>query len=257
MYWLLIWLGFPLLILFTVGVYYLSPPEWTIIQKLSFCFTYFSIQFSSVAQLCPALCDPMDCSTPGFPVHYRFQELAQTHVHWVGDAIQPSHPLLSPSPPTFNLSQHQGLLHQLFSSQFFASGDQSIGVSASASVLHSSCFLGYGSLLTVISLDEFIIHFPSHSNTSPYLSWKHYCYWSPFTPWHHKQFLSSGRFHRVHTNPNWFLHLDSYFYHFLPLDMGCHIMISLLPPFLLQSKLHINTLPITHPAPNLATYSEL
>ena len=135
MYWLLIWLGFPLLILFTIGVYYLSPPEWTIIQKLSFCFTYFSIQFSSVAQLCPALCDPMDCSTPGFPVHYRFQELAQTHVHWVGDAIQPSHPLLSPSPPTFNLSQHQGLLHQLFSSQFFASGDQSIGVSASASVL--------------------------------------------------------------------------------------------------------------------------
>ena len=52
---------------------------------------------------------PMDCSRPGFPVHHQFPELAQTDVHWVGDAIQPSHPLLSPSPPAFNLSQHQGL----------------------------------------------------------------------------------------------------------------------------------------------------
>ena len=65
--------------------------------------------FSSVAQSCPTLCDPMDCSTPGFPVHHQLLELTQTHVHWVSDAIQPSHPLLSPSPPTFNLSQHQGL----------------------------------------------------------------------------------------------------------------------------------------------------
>ena len=65
-----------------------------------------SVQFSSVAQLCPTLCDPMDCSTPGFPVHHQLPELAQTHVHWVGDAIQASHPLSSPSPPAFNLSQH-------------------------------------------------------------------------------------------------------------------------------------------------------
>ena len=56
------------------------------------------------AQLCPALCNPMDCSTPGFPVHHQLLEFAQTHVHRVGDAIQPSHPLSSPSPPTFNLS---------------------------------------------------------------------------------------------------------------------------------------------------------
>ena len=55
--------------------------------------------FSSVAQLCLTLCDPMDCSTPGFPVHHQLLELTQTHVHRVGDAIQPSHPLLSPSPP--------------------------------------------------------------------------------------------------------------------------------------------------------------
>ena len=69
----------------------------------------FSVQFSSVAQSCPTLCDPMDCSTPGFPVHHQFPELAQTHVHRVGDAILPSHPLSSPSPPAFSHSQHPGL----------------------------------------------------------------------------------------------------------------------------------------------------
>ena len=63
----------------------------------------------SVAQSCLTLCNPMNCSMPGFAVLHHFPELAQTHVHWVGDAIQPSHPLLSPSPPAFNLSQHQGL----------------------------------------------------------------------------------------------------------------------------------------------------
>ena len=66
-------------------------------------------QFSSVTQSCPTLCDPMDYSTPGFPVHHQLLELAQTHVHRVSDAIQPSHPLSSTSPPTCNLSQHQGL----------------------------------------------------------------------------------------------------------------------------------------------------
>ena len=68
-----------------------------------------TVQLSSVAQSCPALCDPMDCSTPSFPVHHQLPELTQTHVHRVGDAIQPPHPLLSPSPPAFNLPQHQGL----------------------------------------------------------------------------------------------------------------------------------------------------
>ena len=72
-----------------------------------------SIQFSSVAQLCPALCNPMDCSIPGFPVHHQLPELTQTHVHQVGDAIQPSHPLLSPSPPAFNLPQHQSSQYSL------------------------------------------------------------------------------------------------------------------------------------------------
>ena len=63
----------------------------------------------SVAQSCPTPCDPMDCSMPGLLVHYQLPEFTQSHVHWVSDAIQPSHPLLSPSTPTFTLSQHQGL----------------------------------------------------------------------------------------------------------------------------------------------------
>jgi len=68
-----------------------------------------SVQFSSVTQSCLILCDPMDCSTPGLPVHHQLPEPTQTHVHHVSDAIQPSHPLASPSPSAFNLSQHQGL----------------------------------------------------------------------------------------------------------------------------------------------------
>ena len=66
-------------------------------------------QFSSVARSCLTLCDPMNRSTPGLPVHHQLPEFTQTHVHWVDDAIQPSHCLLSPSPPALNLSQHQGL----------------------------------------------------------------------------------------------------------------------------------------------------
>ena len=85
----------------------------------------------SVIQLCPTLCDPMDSSTPGFPFLHHLPELTQTHVHWVGDAIQPSHPLSSPS-PTFSHSQHQGIFKWVSSSR---SGGQSIGVSASTSVL--------------------------------------------------------------------------------------------------------------------------
>ena len=91
----------------------------------------FSVQFSSVAQSCPTLWDPMNCSTPGLPVHHQLPEFTQTRVHRVGDAIQPSHPLSSPSPPAPNPSQASGSFPM---SQFFAWGGQSIGVSASASV---------------------------------------------------------------------------------------------------------------------------
>ena len=82
-------------------------------------FSLAKAVLSSVAQLCPTFCDPMNCSMPGLPVHHHLPESTQTHVHWVSDAIQPSHPLLSPSPPALNLSQHQDLfqwvssLHQV------------------------------------------------------------------------------------------------------------------------------------------------
>ena len=75
-----------------------------------------SPQFSSVTQSCPTLCDTMNRSTPGLPVHNQLLESIQTHVHWVGDAIQPSYPLLSPSPLALNLSQHQGLFKWVSSS---------------------------------------------------------------------------------------------------------------------------------------------
>ena len=101
-------------------------------QSLSFTFPMWdrSVQFT---QSCPTLCDPMDGRMPGFPVHHQLPELAQTHVHWVSDAIQPSHPLSYPSPPDFTLSQHQGLFQWV--SPLFESGDQSIRTSASVSVL--------------------------------------------------------------------------------------------------------------------------
>ena len=72
-------------------------------------YVFISVQFSSVAQLCLTLCDPMNHSTPGLPIHHQLPEFTQTHVHRVGDAIQPSHPLSSPSPPAPNPSKHQSL----------------------------------------------------------------------------------------------------------------------------------------------------
>ena len=90
-----------------------------------------SVQFSSVAQSCPTLGDPMNPSTPGLPVHHQLPEFTQIHVHRVSDAIQPSHPQSSPSPPAPNPSQHQSFPM----SQLFTSGGQTIGVSASRTVL--------------------------------------------------------------------------------------------------------------------------
>ena len=106
----------------------LNNPLWTDFYsilcpffKLSCYYYYFlplscSVQFSSITQLCLTLWDPMDCSMPGLSVHHQLLESTQTHVQWVGDAIRPSHPLLSPSPPAFNLSQHQGLSKWISSS---------------------------------------------------------------------------------------------------------------------------------------------
>ena len=88
--------------------------EWVAISFFNLCTK--PIQFSSVTQLCPTLCDPMNCSTPGLPVHHQLPEFTQTHVHWVGDAIQPSYPLSSPTPPAPNPSQHQSLFQWVNSS---------------------------------------------------------------------------------------------------------------------------------------------
>ena len=100
--------------------------DWETSLSLSL-FRRARVQFSSVAQLCPTLCDPMNHSPPGLPVHHQIPEFTQTHVHRVGDAIQPSHPLSSPSPPAPNRSFPM--------SQLFAWGGQSTGDLASASVL--------------------------------------------------------------------------------------------------------------------------
>ena len=94
-----------------------SPPSSSTWENLLQSLFYLSAQPSAVAQSCLTFRDPMDCSTPGLPVHHQLLESTQTHVHWVGDAIQPSHPLSSPSPPALNLSQHQGLFKWVRSSQ--------------------------------------------------------------------------------------------------------------------------------------------
>ena len=93
---------------------------------------YASVQFSSVTQSCPTLCNPMNCSAPGLHVHHQFMEFTQTHVQRVGDAIQPSHPLSSPSPPAPNPSQHQSPFQWVSSSHEVA---KVLEFSALASVL--------------------------------------------------------------------------------------------------------------------------
>ena len=133
--------------------------SWSLFLKYKFCpfrlyhsllrnFS-FSVQFSSVAQSCPTLCDTMNCSTPSLSVHHQLPESTQTHVHWVDDAIQPSHPLSPPS-PALNLSQHQSFPI----SWLFASGGQSIETSASASVLPVNIQdwfpLGFTSLISLL-----------------------------------------------------------------------------------------------------------
>ena len=87
-----------------------------ILMVMSWYLIVVLTEFGSVTQLCPTLCDPMDCSMPGLPVHHQLLEFTQTHVHWVGDAIQPSHPVSSPFPPAFNLSQHRCLFKWVSSS---------------------------------------------------------------------------------------------------------------------------------------------
>ena len=95
-----------------------ADPSLFIVSGPIFCAapSLFIIQFSLVTQSCPTLCNPMNCSRPGLPVHHKLLGFTQTHVHWDGDAIQPSYPLSSPFPPFPNLSQHQGLFKWVSSS---------------------------------------------------------------------------------------------------------------------------------------------
>ena len=127
-----------------------------------------SVQFSSVAHRVWLFMTPgVDCSTPGLPVHCQLPESTQAHAHWVSDAIQSSHPLSSPSPPTFSLSQHQGL----FKCQLFISGGQSIGVSASTSVLPMNIqdwfpleFTGFDLLAVQVTLKSLLQHHSSKAS---------------------------------------------------------------------------------------------
>ena len=131
----------------------------------------------SVAKSCPTHCDPMDCSTPGFPVIHYLLECAQIHVHWVSDAIHPSHPLLPSSPLAFNLSQHQGLFQWVSSSHQVA---EVFGASASASVLpmNINCWfpLGLTGLISLLSKRL------SRLFSSP-TAWKHQFFGAQLSLW--------------------------------------------------------------------------
>ena len=105
-------------------------------------YTHINVQFSAVTQSCPTLCDPMNHSTPGLPVHHQLLEFTQTHVHWVGDAIQPSHPLSSPSPPAPNPSQHQ-ILTSVISPWW----DYRLFLFSSWAFLHFAVFLKWISII--------------------------------------------------------------------------------------------------------------
>ena len=109
----LTWYPFQKQLNIIIGVYFWILDSFPFIYMSTLCqyHTVLTIIafFSSFTQSCSTLCDPVDCSTLGFPAHHQLPELAQTHVHWVGDAIQPSHPLSSPSLPALNLSERQGL----------------------------------------------------------------------------------------------------------------------------------------------------
>ena len=128
------------------------------------------VQFSPVAQSCPTLCDPMDCSTPGLPAHHQLPEFTQTHVHWVSDAIQPSHPLSSPSPPSFNLSQFR-----VFSSESVLHIRRPNYWSFSFSISPSNEYFGLISFrmdwLDLLAVQGTIKSLLQHRSTKPSILW--------------------------------------------------------------------------------------
>ena len=115
-------------------------------------YQFVILQLYQVAKLCPALCNPMNCSTPGFPVLHYLPEVVQTHGHWVHDAIQPYHPLSPPSPPALNLSRHKGIFQWVESLHQVA---KVLELNVSASVLSMIIWgwfpLGFTGLISLLS----------------------------------------------------------------------------------------------------------
>ena len=129
--------------------------------------SFLKISFCSVAHLCPILCDPMDYSRPGLPVRHQLLEFTQNHLHWVSDAIQPSHPLLAPSPPVLNLSWHQGLfqwvssLHQVAKALEFQLQQQSFQWTPRTDILQDGLV---GSLCSPRTLKSLLQHHSSKAS---------------------------------------------------------------------------------------------
>ena len=127
-------------------------------------------QFSSVAQSCPTLCNPMDYSTPALAVHHQLPEVIQTHVHCVSDAIQPSYPLSSPSPPAFNLSQHQGFFKRVSSSIRWPNY-QSFSFSISPSNEYSGLISFRMDWLNLLAIQGNLKSIPQHHSSEASILW--------------------------------------------------------------------------------------
>ena len=139
-------------------------------------------KFSSVTQSCLTLCNPMDCSTPGFPVHHQLPELAQTQVNLVSDAIQPPHPLSSPAPPAFNLSQHQGLFQWVLCIRWPKDWSLSFSISPSSEYSGLTSFRIDWFDLLARTYCKIIIHYIELLHTSSILeSFKHEFTHRPYT----------------------------------------------------------------------------
>ena len=135
-------------------------------QPMEFFTELEQVQFSSLAQSCPTLCDPIDCSMPGLPVHHQLLESTQTPVHWVSDAIQPSHPLSSPSTPVVNPSKHQGLFQWVSSSHQVA---KVLELNFSFSISLSFRIDSFDLLTVQRTLRSLLQHYSSKSITSSVL----------------------------------------------------------------------------------------
>ena len=141
------------------------------------------IQFRSVAQSCPALCDPMDCSTPGLPVHHQLPEFTQTHVHWVGDAISSSVVPFSSHLQSFPASGSSQM------SQFFTSGSQSIGVSTSASVLPTNIQDWFPLGLDLLAVQETLKSLLQHHSSKASILW----HWAFFIVQLSHPYMTTGK----------------------------------------------------------------